>query len=571
MDFTELNISQEIKRAVSEIGFTDATDIQAESIPIILEGKDVIGYSQTGSGKTAAFGLPAVEFADTSVNGKFPQVLIMCPTRELAMQAAEELKKFAKYKERLHIVCVYGGQPIERQIMQLRSGCHILIGTPGRIMDHMRRKTIKLSELKMAILDEADEMLNMGFREDIETILSETPDERQTILFSATMPKAIIEITGKYQKNPVLIKIESKQMTATNIEQSFFEVARGRKKDALSLLLQFYKPHLSLVFCNTKKMVDEVVADLQYRGFSADGLHGDMKQQQRTQVMNRFKNGGFEILVATDVASRGIDVNDIDIVFNFDLPDESEYYIHRIGRTARAGKEGKSFTLIQGNRQFRALQDIARYTKSSIEKKQLPRVADIENKNSGVFVEQIVEFAKTNDCSDGGKIVDMLAESGMSEREIACALIKMFKDEKMVKKGTVDVPVEIVKPRNKDSRYDRFDRNDRNERNDRRDRKDGKKSGERRFKDRYPNEKAQKKFADVDMSSVTISIGRNDKVAPKHILGAVAGESGLPGNIMGTIDIHKNYSTIDVPKQYKTRIVKALNHKEIKGRKVNVK
>lgn len=563
MNFNELNISEEVKHAVTDMGFDKPTDIQAESIPLILEGKDVIGYSQTGSGKTAAFGLPAIEFADLNADRRMPQILIMCPTRELAMQAAEELRKFAKYKEKLHIVCVYGGQPIERQIAQLKSGCQIVIGTPGRIMDHMRRKTLKFSQLKTVILDEADEMLNMGFREDIETILSETPDERQTILFSATMPKEIIEITGRFQKDPVMVKIKSKQMTAVNIEQTFYEVARGRKKDALSLLLQYYSPRLSLVFCNTKKMVDEVVADLQYRGFSAEGLHGDMKQMQRTQVMNRFKNGGFDILVATDVASRGIDVNDIDIVFNFDLPDESEYYIHRIGRTARAGKNGKSITLIQGNRQFDALQSIARYTKSEISKKQLPRVADIEEKNSGIFVDQIIEFVKNNDCNDCLKEYGMLIENGLEEQQIICALIKMFKDEKVLKKGTVDVPVEISKLKFKDSRYDRHSKFD--------DRKDGKRGADRRRKDRYPNEKAKKKFENVEMSSITISIGRNDKVAPKHILGAVAGESGLPGSMMGTIDIHKNYTTVDVPKEHKKRIIKALNHKEIKGRKVNVK
>lgn len=558
MNFNELNISEEIKKAVNEIGYAEPTDIQAKSIPLILEGNDVIGYSQTGSGKTAAFGLPAVEFADTTINNKVPQILIMCPTRELAMQAAEELKKFAKYKEKLHIVCVYGGQPIERQIYQLKSGCQIVIGTPGRIMDHMRRKTLKFSHLKMVILDEADEMLNMGFREDIETILTDTPEQRQTILFSATMPKEIMEITGKYQTDPKIVKIKSKQMTAVNIEQSYFEVARGRKKDALSLLLQYYKPHLSLVFCNTKKMVDEVVADLQYRGFSAEGLHGDMKQMQRTQVMNRFKNGGFEILVATDVASRGIDVNDIDIVFNFDLPDDSEYYIHRIGRTARAGKDGKSFTLIQGNRQYMALNDIARYTKSEINKKQLPMVKDIEEKNSGIFVDEIIDFAKSNDCSDAQRELDKLVESGLSEREIATALLKMVADEKMVKKGTVDVPVEIVKKKQYGDRK-RFD----DRRGDRGD----------RFKkrERTPNPKAEKKFAGVDMDKISISIGRMDKVAPKHILGAVAGESGLPGNIMGTIDIRKNYTTVDVPKQYKKRIINSLNNKMIKGRKVTVK
>lgn len=556
MDFNELNISKEIKKAIAKQDFTAMTDIQAKSIPLILEGNDVIGYSQTGSGKTIAFGLPVIEMIDTTLNAKFPQALIMCPTRELAMQAADELKKLTKYKEKIHIATIYGGQQIDRQFIQLRKGCQIVIGTPGRIMDHIRRKTLKLQELKTVVLDEADEMLKMGFREDIETILSETPESRQTILFSATMPKDIIEITGKYQKDPKMVKIKSKQMTAVNINQCFFEVARGRKKDALSLLLQYYQPKISLVFCNTKKMVDEMVADLQDRGYSAEGLHGDMKQSQRTQVMNRFKTGGFDILVATDVASRGIDVNDIDIVFNYDLPDESEYYIHRIGRTARAGKTGSSFTLIQGARQYAALQAIARYTGSTILKKPLPKVADIESKNSEVILNEILESAKTYNESDNAKQLDALRNSGLTDTQIAGVLLNLFLSEKTVKSGTVDVPVENIERNRKSSMSSKGYR---------RDGKDGKR------RERVPNERAKKKFAGVDMANISISIGSKDKVAPKHILGAVAGESGLPGSIMGTIDINKTYTTIDVPKKYKTRIIKALQNKTIKGQKVTAK
>lgn len=546
MNFSDFNLSEQTKRAINDLGFTEATEIQERSIPLVLEGRDIIGFSQTGSGKTAAYGLPVIDSIDTHQSAKYPQVLVLCPTRELAMQVTDELKKFSKYTERMHIVPVYGGQPINKQVAAVRSGCQVIVGTPGRIMDLLRRKVLKFDLVKTVILDEADEMLDMGFREDIETILSTTPESRQTLLFSATMPKAIMEITGAYQKEPVMVEVKSRQRTAINIEQSFFEIARGCKNDALSLLLQYYKPALSLIFCNTKTMVDEVAEDLKKRGFSVDKLHGDIKQEQRTKVMNKFKNGDFEILVATDVAARGIDVNDIDIVFNYDIPSNSEYYIHRIGRTARGGKSGAAFTFVQGGRQYTELNEIGTRTKSNIVRKDLPTVASIKQQSTDSSINEIKSFIEANDCTDCNKQLEELKESGLSEYSIALGLLKMHIDERSLKNGTVDVPaVEIrEKPKTRRKEYTR---------------------------ERRPNEKAQKKFDNIPMSKITISIGRNDKVAPKHILGAVAGESGLPGSIMGTIDVQRNYTTIDVPKQYKTRIIKALNKKTVKGKIVTVK
>lgn len=546
MNFSEFNLSEQTKRAVSELGFTEATDIQERSIPLILEGKDIIGFSQTGSGKTAAYGLPVLEQIDTELNARHPQILVLCPTRELAMQVTDELHKFSKYTERIRIVPVYGGQPINRQVALVKSGCQIIVGTPGRIMDLLGRKVLDFDFVRTVILDEADEMLDMGFREDIEAILEKTPTDRQTLLFSATMPRAIIEITGKYQKDPEMVQIKSAQMTADNIEQSFFEVARGCKKDALALLLQYYMPVRSLVFCNTKRMVDEVTEDLKKRGFSTEGLHGDMKQEERTRVMNRFKSGGFEILVATDVAARGIDVNNIDIVFNYDLPDNCEYYIHRIGRTARGGKTGASFTIIQNSEQYGTLRGIAAHTKSEIVKKELPTVKEIKKKQASLLVDEIKTFIQENDCSDCEEQLDALLSSDMDERNIALGLIKMYLKERSLKKGTSDVPKAIIREAPAPKRRERT-------------------------RERTPNDRARKKFENVDMEKITISIGRNDKVAPKHILGAVAGESGLPGNIMGTIDIRNTYTTIDVPKEYKGRIIKSLNKKSIKGKTVSVK
>jgi len=553
MNFIDFALSDKLNKAIDELGYTEATEIQEKTIPLILTGKDVIGISQTGSGKTAAYGLPALEMIDTALDAKIPQMLILTPTRELAMQVTDELHKFSKYNDRAHIVPVYGGQPINRQVGMIRSGCQIIVGTPGRVIDLLNRRIITFNQIKMVILDEADEMLNMGFREDIEVILSDTPEVKQTILFSATMPQAIIDITGKYQKDPVQIKIESTQLTATGITQSYFEVPKGSKQDILSLLLQYYEPKLSLVFCNTKRMVDEVSAGLKKRGYSAEGLHGDMRQEQRTIIMNRFKNGGFKILVATDVAARGIDVNDIDIVFNYDLPDDCEYYVHRIGRTARAGKVGRSFTLIDCRKQYDALQMIAAKTKSSILKLPIPTVESIKDQTMNASLQKITDYAASHDCEKCSPQLELLRAKGMDYHDISAALLQMFLDNNTMIDSIEDVPgaencnfVAESSPR--------------------------KRNGDGRVRrSRVPNERAKEKFDGVDMSSVTISIGRNDKVAPKHILGAVAGESGLPGSIMGTIDIGSDQTTIDVPKQYKTRIIKALNHKDIKGKKVTAR
>ena len=341
MKFEELEIDSRIIRAITDMGFEEATPIQAKAIPMVLSGADVIGQAQTGTGKTAAFGIPMLERVNPK--DKHLQALVLCPTRELAIQVADEIRRLAKYMHGIKVLPIYGGQDIVKQIRSLKSGVQIVIGTPGRVMDHMRRKTVKFDHVEMVTLDEADEMLNMGFREDIETILEKVPKERQTVLFSATMPKPILEITGKYQEDAQMIKVVRKELTVHNIEQYYFEVSPKSKEEVLSRLLDIYNPTLSIIFCNTKRQVDELVSNLKGRGYFAEGLHGDMKQQQRDRVMNSFRNGRTDILVATDVAARGIDVDDVDIVFNYDLPQDEEYYVHRIGRTGRAGKSGLAF------------------------------------------------------------------------------------------------------------------------------------------------------------------------------------------------------------------------------------
>jgi ATP-dependent RNA helicase DeaD len=384
----ELNLSQEVRKAIGDMGFEEATPIQSQTIPHILKGVDVIGQAQTGTGKTCAFGIPAIEMLNSSYEGI--QVLVLCPTRELAIQTAEEIKNVSKYKHGIRILPIYGGQPINRQISSLKKHPQIIIGTPGRIMDHMRRHTLKLSGLKMLILDEADEMLNMGFREDIDIILQKVPKEKQTILFSATMPKEILDLTKKYQKNPVFIKAVHKQLTVPNTEQYYVEVRETSKLEVLSRLIDAYNIRLSLVFCNTKRRVDELSSNLQSRGYTAEALHGDMKQSQRDQVMSKFRKGILDVLIATDVAARGIDVDNIDAVFNYDIPNDEEYYVHRIGRTGRAGKAGKSYTFVSGREIYR-LKDIQRFTRSTIFPLKPPTLLDVEETRIYSVMEKIKE------------------------------------------------------------------------------------------------------------------------------------------------------------------------------------
>ena len=358
--FDELDLCQEILRGVKEMGFEEASPIQAQAIPVAMQGYDVIGQAQTGTGKTAAFGIPVLEKVNLNKDIKHPQALILCPTRELAVQAAEEIRKLAKYMHGIKVLPIYGGQDINKQIRALK-GTQVIIGTPGRVMDHLRRKTIRCDYVNTIVLDEADEMLNMGFREDIETVLEYIPTEdRQTILFSATMPKAILEITKNYQKpDAKMIKVVKKELTVPKIEQYYLDVKRKDKIEVLTRLLDFYEPKLSLVFCNTKKMVDDLTEVLKGRGYFAEGLHGDMSQAQRDRVMKSFRSGKTDILIATDVAARGIDVDDVEAVFNYDIPQDDEYYVHRIGRTGRAGRTGRSFTFVKGKEVYK-LKDIMR-------------------------------------------------------------------------------------------------------------------------------------------------------------------------------------------------------------------
>ncbi|MFN6943590.1 MAG: DEAD/DEAH box helicase, partial [Cytophagaceae bacterium] len=375
MLFQDLGLSEEMLKAIVDAGYTQPTPIQTKAIPVVLQGNDIVGQAQTGTGKTAAFSIPAIEMVDTTK--KDLQVMVLCPTRELALQVSKEVQKLSQYKK-LSVLAVYGGESIEQQIRTLKKGVHFVVGTPGRVIDHINRRTLDVSKVKMIILDEADEMLNMGFREDIETILDHMPAERTTLLFSATMAPAIMAITKKYQKEPVLVKIVRDKLTVSTIEQIYFDIKSSLKMEIMCRLIELYDFKLMLVFCNQKTKVDEVTEALKSMGFSAEGLHGDLRQNQRNVVMNMFRRGDINILVATDVAARGIDVEGVDAVFNYDLPLDVEYYIHRIGRTGRAGKSGIAFSFITGRREFDRLRDIEKHTNSRLQKGIIPGREELE-------------------------------------------------------------------------------------------------------------------------------------------------------------------------------------------------
>ena len=413
MRYEDAQIDGRILRAVKELGYEEMTPIQEQAIPLFMTGQDIIGQAQTGTGKTAAFGIPILQKIDP--NNRNLQAVILCPTRELAMQAAEELRKFSKYMHGIKVLPIYGGQDIVRQIKCLKGGAQIIVGTPGRVMDHMRRHTLKMEDVHTVVLDEADEMLNMGFREDIETILKQMPEERQTGLFSATMPGPILELTKTYQKNAVYVKMTPEEVTIPLIRQAYYQVRRQDKEEVLCRLIDYYDPKRALIFCNTKRMVDELTEHLKERGYGVEGLHGDLSQHQRDTVMNLFRSGRAGILIATDVAARGIDVSDVEAVYNYDVPEDIEYYVHRIGRTGRAGKTGRSFTLVSGREAYK-IRDIERVCHTRIKERKIPSAADITSRKAAKILKEAVRVAEQQDISRAtGYILDEIALGEHSE------------------------------------------------------------------------------------------------------------------------------------------------------------
>lgn len=529
LSFTELPLSKEMQKAITEKGFEEATPIQSLSIPPIMEGKDVVGQAQTGTGKTCAFGIPAIEMIDTSADAI--QVLVLCPTRELAIQTAEELSSVAKYKRGVKILPIYGGQPIERQLTALRLRPQIIIGTPGRVMDHMRRNTLKLWKLKMLILDEADEMLNMGFREDIDTILGQVPQERQTILFSATLPREILDLASKYQQDPVHIKAVHKELTVPKIEQYYLEVRESSKPDVLSRLIDANAIRLSLVFCNTKRKVDDITTHLQSRGYLAEALHGDMSQAQRDKVMAKFRKRAIEILIATDVAARGLDVDNVEAVFNYDIPKDDEYYVHRIGRTGRAGKTGVAYSFVTP-RELYKLREIQRYTRSTIQFQKPPTIMDVEESKVNQLTESIRKTMAQGGLSKYAAYIEKILEdlgnengqeADLTTLDVAAALIKMT-----IGQNAAPEPIQ-----------------------------------ERR-------EPYRGSSRDQGMSRFFINAGSMDRIEPRHIIESISQNTRLPKDLIGAINIFDKFTFVEVPQEYGDEVLSALKDQRLNGRRINI-
>lgn len=425
MNFDDLNISDEIKKAIVEMGFEKATPIQKKAIPIGLKGMDITAQAQTGSGKTLAFSIPILQ--KIFVPDRSPQAIILCPTRELCIQVAGEIEKLAKHIKKLKVLAVYGGQSIGKQTRVLKKGVHIVVGTPGRVIDHIQRKNLDLIGVESVVLDEADEMLDMGFREDIETILKNTPHQRQTLLFSATIPRQIRRIAENYQKNPKFIKIGSNKKTIPKITQYSFKTNPKYKFDDLCKLFEAYDVKSALIFCNTKKGVDFVFKNLKKNDYSSDALHGDMTQKIRDKVMNKFRNGNVRFLVATDVAARGLDISNLDVVVNYDVPQNFDDYTHRIGRTARAGNAGFAFTLVT-SRDSNLFDNIKKQSKVRIIEKDIPSDDEIDMLKSKVILERVKNSIKNDDLDKYKKLIKNSSSKTFSSDDIASALLKMMRE-----------------------------------------------------------------------------------------------------------------------------------------------
>ena len=550
--FDELQLDERIVRAVTDMGFEAASPIQAQAIPVQLEGLDIIGQAQTGTGKTAAFGIPLLQKIDP--DSKKLQAIALCPTRELAIQVAEEIRRLAKYMHGIKVLPIYGGQDIVRQIRGLKDGTQIVIGTPGRVMDHMRRKTIRCDHVHTVIMDEADEMLNMGFLEDMETILSQLPEERQTVMFSATMPPAIQEIARKFQKDPVNVKVVKKELTVPKVTQYYYEVKPKTKVEVMCRLLDMYAPKLSVAFCNTKKQVDELVQELQGRGYFAEGLYGDLKQEQRDRVMNSFRNGATEILVATDVAARGIDVDDVEAVFNYDIPQDDEYYVHRIGRTGRAGRDGIAFSFVVGREVYK-LRDIQRYCKTRIIPQAIPSLDDITEIKAEKIMDQVKETINNVDLTKMIQVIEQkLVEEDYTAMDVAAALLKIAmgeENEDIAESGHLAPSLDEL------DRYGRDNRGRGGRNNGRRDGGRGSRGGR---DERNGN----------GMARLFINIGKNQNVRPGDILGAIAGESGIPGRMVGSIDMYDKYTFVEVPEENAESVLKAMKNAKIKGKNIRM-
>ncbi len=595
--FSELGLSPDILKAVAKMGFEEASPIQTAVIPVALTGRDVVGQSSTGSGKTAAFAIPALERVDPHVRAV--QVLVLCPTRELAVQVAEEVAKLSFFKRGVQAVPIYGGQSYDRQFRALAAGTQVVIGTPGRVMDHMDRGTLSFEKLKVVVLDETDRMLDMGFRDDIERILKAMPEKRQLLFFSATIPRAIQDLIGRYSHDPEWIRIESVAQNAPLVEQVYFEVDRRSKIEALTRLIDVHDFRYGIIFCSTKIMVDELDEHLHARGYATDRLHGDISQAQRERVMDKFRRRAFEFLVATDVAARGLDVDDLEVVFNFDLPNDAEDYTHRIGRTARAGKSGRAFTFVSG-RELYKLQGMIQVARLKIRRESIPSLDQVGEAKANVFFERIRATLEAKEFAAHDRMIDRLLDNGYASTDICSALIHLLQGGPPAKaaatKPVRPAPAAPLRqaqggpePRaadDADARPKRPYGGPRPHAAEKAERNadsaipsagpasqpeqgaaeaSGEESGGNSPARRSKYERAPRTGREPGMATLFLNVGRKHLVTPADIVGKVAGVTRLSADVVGAIDIHQRHTLADVAEEHGALIVKKLTGIRLKG------
>ncbi|WP_019125812.1 DEAD/DEAH box helicase [Peptoniphilus grossensis] len=539
MRFNELNLSREVLQAIEEMGFVNPSEVQEHTIPEILDGHDLLAQAQTGTGKTASFGIPMIEKIQDN-NYETLQGLVLVPTRELARQVSEELQKLSKHKTFIKVLAIYGGADMGKQLRELKRGASIVVGTPGRIMDHMKRKTLHLSNLKFLVLDEADEMFDMGFRDDMKTIIEKTNDDRQTLFFSATFDNEIKEFSKLYQNNPKKVIIEKKELTAEKIKQYYLELNRNMKTEILNRLILIHKPKKSIIFCNTKRMVENLEEEIAQKGYKVDSLHGDMRQSSRDNVMKKFRKGTIDVLIATDVAARGLDVSDIDIVFNYDLPQQAEYYVHRIGRTARAGKKGLSFTFVT-SRDYPKFREIEKYANIKMERIDLPTKGDLERESMENLFDRVSKnILKAEDNVRYSEVLNKLLAQGHSLYDISASLLKMVNESSKNRKITELDKVDFGK---------KFEMN-RTNRADKSNRKT----------------KTTKEMKKIKGPKIFINKGKRDGLDSREIIRLVEKHTNVSPGEIGRINIMPNFTFVEIPKNMIKDAIKDLDGKKIKGK-----
>lgn len=537
--FAELGLSDALVSTLSGLGYDEPTPIQVQAIPLLLAGRDVIAQAQTGTGKTAAFALPMIErITDALV----VQALVLAPTRELAVQVAEAIHRYGRHRS-LRVLPIYGGQPIDRQLRGLAQGTQVVVGTPGRVLDHLKRGSLRFDHLRMVVLDEADEMLDMGFAEELEAILQLTPTERQTALFSATLPPAVQNLTLRYTRQPVRVSIAAEQLTTPRIWQTYYEVLARDKLDALCRVLDAEMPQLAIVFCRTRQEADDIGERLQGRGYAAESLHGDLSQAARDRVMRRFREGQLDVLVATDVAARGLDIAEVSHVINYDVPTDPKSYVHRIGRTGRAGREGVAITFITP-RERRMLQIIERVTRIRIERCRMPTLADVAARRRSALFDQLRAAMIDPGLAVYTTLVDELAGTG-DLRTVAAAALKLLLNEDQT--DQVDTITRLDPPPAERPQRERSERSARSPRT---------------------KADARSERTERTMVRLQINLGRNDQIRPADIVGAIANESGLPGRSIGEIEIRARTSVVEVPRRAAQQVLQALNRTTLRGQRV---